>query len=78
MTVQERNVQIGCAWLTCSSNLKKINNAELHLSEYLDDKRHSISFLLQKQGGACKDFAAKPLKQKFKKQTTEIPLKIII
>ncbi len=25
MTVQERNVQIGCTWLTCSSNLKKIN-----------------------------------------------------
>ncbi len=25
MTVQERNVQIGCAWLTCSSDLKKIN-----------------------------------------------------
>ncbi len=23
MTVQERNVQIGCTWLTCSSNLKK-------------------------------------------------------
>ncbi len=25
MTVQERNVQTGCTWLTCSSNLKKIN-----------------------------------------------------
>ncbi len=25
MTVQERNVKIGCTWLTCSSNLRKIN-----------------------------------------------------
>ncbi len=25
MNVQERNVQTGCTWLTCSSNTKKIN-----------------------------------------------------
>ncbi len=29
MTVQERNVQIGCTWLTCSSNLKKNKNKKI-------------------------------------------------